>query len=99
MSHIPLVVVLERSSQECEERSRRRVTVFGNHCFVAIDTQETWFKARLECENLGGQLARVDSQQLQDTLHVSLSSKFPSTYYMGARKDVWMWNNGKHLFC
>eukprot|EP00300_Choanocystis_sp_HF-7_P023710 c245_g1_i1.p1 GENE.c245_g1_i1~~c245_g1_i1.p1 ORF type:complete len:225 (-),score=30.91 c245_g1_i1:33-707(-) len=74
----------------------------NNHCYMAFLAEKTWFEARRACENLGGYLVTITSEDEMNFIWRKFGSLFPDTWkgpYIGFsdafEEGDWRWVNGE----
>ena len=69
----------------------------GSQCFFVSTNTLTWFKAREDCVQKGGNLAKVINQTELDTLKAA-GSLTGVSYWIGLVGLVWYWPQGLRNF-
>jgi len=74
----------------------------NQHCYMAFNSQKTWFQARRYCENLGGYLVTITSEDEMNFVWKRFGSMFTTTWqgpWIGfsdaAREGDWVWVTGE----
>jgi len=72
------------------------------HCYMAFSEAKTWFQARRVCENLGGYLLTITSEDEQNFVWKKFGSMFQETWkgpWIGLsdafEEGDWQWVNGE----
>ena len=77
------------------------VQQFNGHYYKVFDFGMTWDDAKIFCENLGGHLVTITSQQEQNFVNRMIADYGNKKYYwFGASKDSfknWNWVNGEQI--
>lgn len=69
----------------------------NGHRYRLSDTGMTWIEAKTYCENLGGHLASITSQEEQNMIAELVLSGGKNSYWLGGEKDssgAWLWIDG-----
>ena len=74
--------------------------VFEGHRYQVFDESMTWTEAKAYCEELGGHLATVTSQEENDFIAGLIADGTKNLYWLGGYKesgqeDVWRWVTGE----
>lgn len=73
---------------------------FKGHSYAAIDISMTWQDAVEYCENLGGHLVTITSEEEQKFITDFLAGKTMNCYWMGGSEtetDEWVWVTGEEF--
>lgn len=72
---------------------------FNGHFYMVIDIDTTWTEAKTYCENLGGHLATITSQEENDFINSLRNISSFTEYWLGGIKedDVWTWITGEEF--
>jgi len=72
------------------------------HCYSVFLTEKTWFQARRACENLGGYLVSITSEDEMNFIWRKFGASFTETWkgpWVGlsdaAEEGNWVWVNGE----
>lgn len=82
---------------ENEPTSREASTLtFNSHEYAFYDIGLTWNEAKIYCENLGGHLVTITSQEEQNFICQLIQNGTMSSYWLGAKRsendwDSWEW--------
>ena len=74
--------------------------IFEGHRYQVFDESMTWTEAKAYCEELGGHLATVTSQEENDFIAGLIADGTKNLYWLGGYKesgqeDVWRWVTGE----
>jgi len=85
-------------SAGCVYAESEEVT-FNGHTYQRIDIETSWTSAKSYCENIGGHLATVTSQQEDDFIYSVLVKPGKNNAWLGAsdeaREGDWKWVTGE----
>ena len=93
----------ERIAQQ-EEKMRKAIeggTAWNGHTYKVFEDGMNWEDAKLYCEDIGGHLVIIESQEEQTMLESILGEK--NFYWLGASIELgktdstWRWVNGEHI--
>ena len=72
--------------------------IFNEHSYQIFDVSMTWSEAEAYCEDLGGHLVSITTQEEQKAIEELLESGTRNNYWIGAMKDSnngWNWVTGE----
>jgi len=71
----------------------------NGHRYKVFDLNMTWYEAKAYCENLGGHLATITSQEEQDLINTLIKNGSSNFYWLGATDEIiegdWRWITGE----
>lgn len=83
------------------EAQAHKEGIFETHIYLRYDFSMTWSEARQFCEELGGHLVTVNTQEEQQFLNdVIMPNASKSAYWIGGYQegDIWKLLNGENIF-
>lgn len=90
--------VLTKNNAEYQQVSD---STFKNHRYEVFDESLTWQEAKAKCEEMGGHLVTIDSQEENDFVAKLISNKEKNLYWIGCyldtQTDEWYWVDGSKL--
>ncbi len=90
--------VLTKNNEQYQQISD---SVFANHRYEVFDESITWQEAKAKCEEMGGHLVTIDSQEENDFVAKLISNKEKNLYWIGcfvdAQTNIWKWIDGSEL--
>jgi len=104
------MALLKRVCEELPEESRLRealgqiakesAAIFNGSAYQVFDIGMTWYEAKAYCENMGGYLVTITSQEEQEHIFQLISSESKEAYWLGAKRsdndwDEWEWISGE----
>ena len=91
----------QKEQEQAKQTAIEGSTAWNGHTYKVFEDGMTWTEAKSYCENLGGHLVIIESQDEQVMLESLLKEK--NFYWLGASVDLekenapWHWINGKTL--
>jgi hypothetical protein len=86
-----LEIILKGVDLICDQNS--------NHCYQRFDDTMSWHMAKTHCENEGGYLVTITSQEEQDFVFDNLIFDSPQNCWVDATDEAeegnWQWSNGE----
>lgn len=94
---------LEEQERIAEQEAEMRAAMEGGtswngHTYKVFDEGMTWDEAKVYCEDIGGHLVIIESQEEQSMLEGIMDGK--NFYWLGAsidNEDDWLWINGEPM--
>lgn len=77
---------------DINNRFQPKTVTWKRHRYEIYDDLLTWEQAKAKCEELGGHLATITSQEEQDVITNAIQSAVRNSFYLGAEigKDTWI---------
>lgn len=77
----------------------KHMTMYGNHIYAVFDENLTWEAAKSKCEEFGGHLATITSEEENAVVESLVNQGIKEHYYLGAERDTstesgWKWTAG-----
>ncbi len=92
-----LLLAYERGQSHAD--SPRMQNPENDHWYQRFDTSMSWHAAKAFCEDIGGYLATITSQEENDFVYNNLGSNSPQWCWLGAtdeeKEGVWEWVTGE----
>lgn len=81
------------SKASTEEANMEKAHVWNGHSYLVVDYHGTWEEAREYCENLGGHLVTITSQEEQTMIEGLLEAEDYESYWLGGyiEEGSWKW--------
>lgn len=77
----------ENAEEKTEKAEERKSTSTESHRYEVINTRMTWTEAKSYCENLGGYLATIESQEEYNKIVQLANASGRKVLWLGAQKN------------
>lgn len=94
-------ILRQKEQEQAKQKALEGSTAWNGHTYKVFDEGMTWTEAKSYCENIGGYLTIIGSQEEQNVVEGLLKEK--NFYWIGASIDLeeenatWYWINGKPM--
>lgn len=79
--------VEENAEEKVEEKTEEKNTSIESHRYEVVNTRMTWEEAKSYCENLGGYLATIESQDEYNKIVQLANASGRKVLWLGAQKN------------